>query len=298
MSSTRYGMAEWFGHSFRGLSDVDVGRLSVAAEAPPVDAVGQRSGKPPCPFQVGTPCAKPGGVCSIRPYGEGPAGRLGAPMGEPVITCPKRFEEDQLLVRWLSEIVGFDLATAMVAREVPFMRSTSTGKPAGKIDLVVGQASGDALTWYGLEIQAVYFSGEGMNREFARLRDRPERPQFPSANRRPDWRSSSAKRLMPQLQVKVPTLRRWGAKLAVAVDAPFFDALGGPSASPSRDLSDGDIIWLVPRLVPDEKGRHRLTRGHWEVLTLEDSSDKLLAADTISRNDFETTLRGKLQPIR
>ena len=136
-----------------------------------------------------------------------------------------------------------------------------------------------------------------MNREFARLRDQPESPQFPAANRRPDWRSSSAKRLMPQLQVKVPTLRRWGAKLAVAVDAPFFDALGGPSAHPSRDLSDGDIIWLVPRLVPDETGRHRLTRGHWEVLTLEDSSKKLLAAETISRNDFETTLRGKLRPI-
>lgn len=297
MSSTRYGMTEWFGHSFRGLSHVDVGRLAVAAEAPPLDATSQRPGKLPCPFQKGTPCAKPGGVCSIRPYGEGPAGGLGKPAGEPVITCPKRFEEDQLLVRWLAEIVGFDLSTAMVAREVPFMRSSSTGKPAGKIDLVVGQAVGNALTWYGLEIQAVYFSGEGMKREFARLRNQPERPRFPAANRRPDWRSSSAKRLMPQLQVKVPTLRRWGAKLAVAVDAPFFDALGGPSARPSRDLSDGDIIWLVPRLVPDEKGRHRLTRGHWEVLTLEDSSDKLLAADTISRNDFETTLRGKLRPI-
>jgi len=30
---------------------------------------------------------------------------------------------------------------------------------------------------------------------------------------------------MPQLQVKVPTLRRWASKLAVAVDRPFFEDL-------------------------------------------------------------------------
>ena len=92
------------------------------------------------------------------------------------------------------------------------MRSTSTRKAAGMIDLVVGRPSADTLAWYGLEIQAVYFSGQGMGSEFAQLRARPDHPRFPSAVRRPDWRSSSAKRLMPQLQIKVPTLRRWGAK--------------------------------------------------------------------------------------
>ncbi len=102
---------------------------------------------------------------------------------------------------------------------------------------------------------------------------------------------------MPQLQIKVPTLRRWGAKLAVAVDAPFFASLGGPSPEPSKDLGDGDIIWLVPELRVDEGGRHRLTRGHWEVLTLEESSDKLQAAQTVSRKAFEDTLRNKLEPL-
>ena len=37
-------------------------------------------------------------------------------------------------------------------------------------------------------------------------------PPYPDHTRRPDWRSSSAKRLMPQLQVKVPTVRRWNSK--------------------------------------------------------------------------------------
>ncbi|MCY4594298.1 MAG: NotI family restriction endonuclease, partial [Bryobacterales bacterium] len=152
-------------------------------------------------------------------------------------------------------------------------------------------------SWYGLEIQAVYFSGRGMDREFTQLRRSPDCPEFPSAVRRPNWRSSGAKRLMPQLQIKVPTLRRWGAKLAVAVDAPFFASLGGPSPEPSKDLGDGDIIWLVPELRVDEGGRHRLTRGHWEVLTLEESSDKLQAAQTVSRKAFEDTLRNKLEPL-
>ena len=202
-----------------------------------------------------------------------------------------------MLVRWLSEIVGFEPEEAQVAREVPFMLGTETNKSAGKIDLVVARTSDNNLAWYGLEIQAVYFSGRGMESEFRALRRHPSRPGFPDAMRRPDWRSSGAKRLMPQLQIKVPTLRRWGAKLAVAVDLPFFESLGGPSPSPSRDLGDGDIIWLVPELSVDADGKLKLRRGHWEVLTLEQSSDKLLAAKTVSRADFEDVLRGKLSPL-
>ena len=186
----------------------------------------------------------------------------------------------------------------MLAREVPFMHGTSTNKPAGKIDLVVAKTSGDDLRWYGLEIQAVYFSGSGMQSEFMDLRDDNQpKPPFPNAIRRPDWRSSSAKRLMPQLQIKVPTLRRWGSRIAVAVDQPFFESVGGPSRNPNHDLNDGDVIWLVPKLDHDAGGRYRLLRGHWEVLTLEDTSEKLLAAETIRREAFELDLRNKLEPL-
>jgi len=98
---------------------------------------------------------------------------------------------------------------------------------------------------------------------------------------------------MPQLQVKGPTLRRWGTKLAVAVDRPFFEAIGGSSSSPSQDLNDGDIIWLVPQITDD----YRLIKYHWEVLSLEESSDKLLSAETVKRHEFEDTLRAKLHRI-
>ena len=198
---------------------------------------------------------------------------------------------------WLAEIVGFKRDEAMVAREVAFMHGTGTDKPAGKIDLVVARSNGGDLKWYGLEIQAVYFSGKGMSSEFENLReDDGDRPPFPNAIRRPDWRSSSAKRLMPQLQVKVPTLRRWGSKMAVAVDRPFFNAVGGVSGDYSRDLDDGDVIWLVPELVRDD-GAWQLIPGHWEVLTLEATVDKLLAAETVRRGKFEDDLQTKLEPL-
>lgn len=85
--------------------------------------------------------------------------------------------------------------------------------------------------------------------------------------------------------------------MAVAVDRPFFDAIGGPSSSPSQDLGDGDILWLVPELIRAGNEGFVLTRGHWEVLTLEESSQKLLAAETIKRETFEEMLRARLTPL-
>ena len=130
-----------------------------------------------------------------------------------MIVCPQRFDQDNVLPKWLARIVGFP--DAKVAREIPFMRSPVNGRLAGRIDRIVASDS-DASAWYALEIQAVYFSGSNMTMEFEQLaRDSGRLPPASIKNRRPDWRSSSAKRLMPQLQVKAPTLRRWGTKLAV-----------------------------------------------------------------------------------
>ncbi len=290
--TARYGIAEWYGQPFLNLSPDARRRLAATA-------AGQDRKVPPCPFQKDSPpCRKRGGVCSLHRYEKGQDGRLGSPLGGPAIVCPARFEEKQLLVSWLAEIVGFSPDEAMTAREVPFMRGTGTDKPAGKIDLVVAKTANGRLQWYGLEIQAVYFSGKGMQSEFVGLQDdRHPKPPFPDAVRRPDWRSSSAKRLLPQLQVKVPTLRRWASKMAVAVDRPFFESIGGPSPAPSRDLNDGDIIWMVPELTRQADGRYRLSRGHWEVLTLEEAGKKLLAAETVRREAFERELQGKLEPL-
>ena len=288
---TRYGIAEWYGELFAHMPPdrrQELARIALDPDVVP----------PACPFQRGgIPCRKKGGVCSIQRYRGRPDAhddRIGERTGTPVITCPHRFDQDSLVPKWLAQVVGFVEAESFLAREVPFMRSPSTGRPAGRIDLVLTNRDKD-FVWFGLEIQAVYFSGKGMRTEFESLaRDAGKLPPAPNAVRRPDWRSSSAKRLMPQLQIKAPTLRRWGTKLAVAVDMPFFEAIGGPSQKPSQDLDEGDIIWLVPQ-ISDE---YRLEASHWEVLSLEDSSDKLLAATTIKRGEFEEALRVKLKPLR
>ena len=292
MTSERYGIAEWYGRPFGDLSPSE---RRLFAER----ALGEVRQQPPCPFQPGQPtCSKRGGVCSLQRYSND-EGRIGEALGIPATLCPSRFEEGALLTRWLAEIVGFPTADVMVAREVPFMVAPGTKRPAGKIDLVVAKAGGSSLVWYGLEIQAVYFSGEKMGLQFeALLHDDAVRAPFPDRQRRPDWRSSGPKRLMPQLQVKVPTLRRWGSKMAVAVDRAFFDEFGGPSSSPSQDLGDGDIIWLIPELKRVGPEGFRLTRGHWEVLTLEESEDKLLAAETINRQAFLERLRSRLEPLQ
>ena len=284
--TTRYGIAEWFGEPF---AEMAPSRRQELAKS----ALGKSKAMPICPFQRGrVPCSKKGGVCSIQRYEQLPDERLQDRIGKrielPVTTCPRRFDQNELVPKWLAAIVGF--AGAYLAREVPFMRSPATNKPAGRVDLVLADKKIPSQ-WFGLEIQAVYFSGKGMRSDFLQLQeDNGRLPPAPTAVRRPDWRSSSAKRLMPQLQVKAPTLRRWSTKLAVAVDKPFFDAIGGPSSEPSHDRNDGDIIWLVPQI----SERYELEAVHWEVLSLEDSSKKLLAADTIKRDEFENMLQEKL----
>lgn len=284
---TRFGICEWYGESFATMS---------SARRRDLAAIALREGNPPdCPFQKRkVPCSKRGGVCTLRRYNRTVGGEVVPSDESPVIVCPNRFDEEDLVIHWLAEIVGLDWRLTRIAREVPFMQSTSTGKTAGRIDLVLANDVEGDLLWYGLEIQAVYFSGPGMTSEFQRLKDRIiGTVPYPDSVRRPDWRSSSAKRLMPQLQIKVPTLRRWGTKLAVAVDEAFFDAIGGPSSSPIKDLDEGEVIWLVPRI----SNGLRLEKDHWETLSLDDSTKKLLSARTVNRSEFESSLNARLKPL-
>ena len=213
-----------------------------------------------------------------------------------MMTPPRKASDDT----GAAEIVGFAPEEVQVAREVPFMRNPRTGRAAGMIDLVVAKRPNGDIEWYGMEIQAVYFSGTGMESEIGAQRadegdERP--PPFPDAVRRPDWRSSSAKRLMPQLETKIPLLRRWGRKTAIVLDRTFFETLGGPSPDPSHDLDAGDVIWMIPDLIRGNDGRYRLTRWHWEVLTLESTRAKLRSAADVPRAEFERALRSKLESL-
>ena len=284
----RLGIAEWYGEPFIELTPTRRRELAQSAL--------QQRTPPRCPFQADAVlCSKPGGVCSQREYrpylGNHLADRIGEPVGPPIIMCPKRFEQDGAVYRGLAEIVGFE--HIYIAQEVPFMRTPGTNREAGRMDLVL---SGDdaASEWYGLEIQAVYFSGGKMETDFRLLsHDEGRLPPAPTTRRRPDWRSST-KRLMSQLIVEVPLLRQWGKKMTVAVDTTFFGAIGGNTPRPSHDLNDGDVIWLTLDISED----YLLQPRHWEVLSLETSTTKLQHAETIKREEFESTLRKKLRHVR
>jgi hypothetical protein len=188
----------------------------------------------------------------------------------------------------------------IVVNEVAFLRSTAgdgegadAAEDVGRIDQVLIRQGSQPLEWCALEIQAVYFSGASMGRDFAAIRRHAsETLPFPSGQRRPDYRSSGPKRLMPQLQIKVPTLRRWGKKLAVVVDRDFFAALA-PMDRVS-DISNCDIAWFIVDFIEGLDGKAQLARGDVHLTTLERAVEGLTAGIPVSKNEFERRILAKL----
>ena len=184
-----------------------------------------------------------------------------------------------------------------IATEVGFLRAEDGATDVGRIDMVlVNRDDGArALNWCALEIQAVYFSGRSMNEEFRHIRDYAgEAPPFPSQIRRPDYRSSGPKRLMPQLQIKVPTLRRWGKKMAVVIDKHFFASLG--RMEEVSDLSNGDIAWFTVDFQADDSDRRfKLVRDAVHVTTLERATEGLTGGSPVTLTEFEESIQSKLE---
>jgi hypothetical protein len=151
------------------------------------------------------------------------------------------------------------------------------------------------MNWCALEIQAVYFSGTSMRREFDVIREsKMDTLPFPTGQRRPDYRSSGPKRLMPQLQIKVPTLRRWGKKMAVVVDRPFFNSLG--KMDDLKEVSNSDIAWFI---VDYEEGNGKsaiLRRDEVRFTTLERAVEGLTGGVPVGLGEFESRIRSKLGP--
>jgi hypothetical protein len=153
---------------------------------------------------------------------------------------------------------------------------------------------GAPMEWCALEIQAVYFSGDAMKGEFRAFADESvDWVIFPAGRRRPDYRSSAPKRLMPQLQIKVPTLRRWGRKMAVLVDRAFFDSMG--EMDNVSDISNADIAWFIVDFeeVPGNKSS-RMVRQEVRYTTLERSVEGLTGGKPVPKSIFEERIIGKL----
>ncbi len=300
----RYGIGEWYGKLFVQLKAEERKRLAK------VQAL-EKKERPTllCPFRSSPKkeiqCTKEGGTCSIRLYlqdGEaGPVSVAPSPRGTLVTTCPYRFLQGGTIFRWVGETllghpkplivteVGFlERAPADAESEEPIPRP----EDVGRIDIVLVRPGRDPLHWCALEMQAVYFSGSSMSKEFKMLRAYSKNTlPFPAAHRRPDYRSSGPKRLMPQLQIKVPSLRRWGKKMGVVVDRNFFDDLG--RMDDVRDVSNCDIAWFVVKY--DEKsGSAVLTPDFVKFTTLERAVEGLTGGHPVSLAVFEGRIREKL----
>lgn len=209
-----------------------------------------------CPFNNKVPnCTKdkaknPLGVCSI--YYE----------KQPVITCPIRFQEDWIITDDAASFFFKENTTWSSLTEVRL--NDSNGKSAGNIDvvLVAYDANGKVYDFGALEIQAVYISGNVRDPFEYYMKDPKGRASMDWSNEpnypRPDYLSSSRKRLAPQLLFKGGIMHNWERKIAVALNKGFFDTLPALKRVPK---SKADIAWLIYDLeLSKETGRYALKK--------------------------------------
>ncbi|NWF69901.1 MAG: hypothetical protein HXY40_12520 [Chloroflexi bacterium] len=215
-----------------------------------------------CPYNNRVPsCTKdkasdPLGVCSVY---EGEVA---------TITCPVRFRQDWLVAEDASQF--FFPAHTHWTSLTEVRLNDKNGQSAGNIDvvLVAYDERGSVIDFGTLEVQAVYISGN-VRRPFAfYMEDPPSRLGMDwsghSLYPRPDYLSSSRKRLAPQMLYKGGILHAWRKKQAVALHRTFFETL---PTLPEVSVGDAEIAWLVYDLALDvTQNRWRLTR-HKTVYT-------------------------------
>jgi hypothetical protein len=150
------------------------------------------------------------------------------------------------------------------------------GQSAGNIDIVLVSYDnqGKIIDFGSLEIQGVYISGN-IRRPFEHYIANPSKnTDLDWSNERnyprPDYLSSSRKRLAPQLIYKGGVLRYWNKKMAVALDNSFFKTL--PDL-PEVEEKDADIAWFIYDLIYDQnenmfslqriKTKYTSFKTHW-----------------------------------
>ncbi len=252
-----------------------------------------------CPFHNRVPsCTKnsatdPLGVCCI--FHEGVT----------VITCPIRFTEEWIITEdaakfyFSKDIVNDGRWTSL--REVPL--KDKFGKAAGNIDyvLVSYDHEGRIMDFGSLEIQAVYISGNISDPFKYYMRDRAKRKNMDWSSRpkypRPDYLSSSRKRLVPQMIYKGGILMTWGKKQAVVIQKSFYDTLPPLPSVGSPD--EADIAWFVYDLRRDNDNNRLKMELYDTVYTqFRSAVDQISTADPGNVDDFIQVLQDKLNEER
>lgn len=235
-----------------------------------------------CPFTERS-CSKKrgGGICSLTDGNTYP------------IVCPERFKQNSVMYDAIAKQAFGGPSNYAVLSEIPFLRSHQDvlNRSAGNIDniLIKLDEHDRIVDWCALEVQAVYFSGREMGPEVKAFEK--DGTLLAPASRRPDFRSSGPKRLLPQLEIKVPTLRRWGKKMFVAIDKPFFDWL--PQINAVSDISNADVCWMSFRL-ETSSSPFLLVHDTTVLATLEESRIGLVAGFAPPKSEFEADIEQAL----
>ena len=161
--------------------------------------------------------------------------------------CPVRFLERNRIFTDAAKIAfgpesSFAVFPEIRILEIPPKVEGKRPKKIGKVDFLLGQLnSGTVTDFAAVEIQAAYFSGGSLRKVFAHYMTERSVEGL-DTRRRPDFRSCAQKRLIPQLQLKIPVFRRWGKKFFVVVDSEFFGSL---PVFPVTTPSNSELTWLT-----------------------------------------------------
>lgn len=211
------------------------------------------------------------------------------------ITCPIRFRQE-----WL---IADDAASFFFPPNVAWTSLTEvrlldkTGRSAGNIDIVLASYDdhGHLLDFGALEIQAVYISGNIRNPFEYYIGDPKSRYEMDwdgAYYPRPDFLSSSRKRLAPQLIYKGGILNKWGKKMAVVVDKGFFSTL---PTLPETTTNEADIAWLVYDLIHEPSQNRYNLKSYQSVFTaFTPALETITTAEAGPVEDFIDLLQQKL----
>lgn len=243
-----------------------------------------------CPFNNKVPnCTKdkadnPLGVCSVF-HGDRMA-----------ITCPIRFRQDWLIAEDAAEFF-FPEGTSWTSLAEVWLNDKN-GNMAGNIDivLVAYDVAGKVTDFGALEVQAVYISGN-VRRPFEHYVENPKARQNMDWRKetnypRPDYLSSSRKRLAPQLLYKGGIINAWNRKIAVALDEGFFATL--PNLR-ETDSSNADVAWLIYDLgFNGAKSQYLLKKLRTVYTVFSESLDKITRPEVGAPAGFIEKLQEKL----
>lgn len=244
-----------------------------------------------CPFNnIVSNCTKnsiefPLGVCSLN-HKE-----------KPVIICPIRFREDWSII---SDAAGFIFDKKATWTHVGEVRlKDKHGKSAGNIDyvLVSYDDKGRVVDFGSLEVQAVYISGN-LTGPFTAYLEEPS-PNFTWTHAfkfpKPDYLSSSRKRLIPQIIAKGSILKQWKKKQVVALQTSFYKTL--PDL-PEVDKAESDFAFFLYDLVPTKSKTLELKLQRVVYTKFTKALEQIAKFEAGSIKEFTELLQKKLDAKR